>query len=480
MAVNGTSMPGPPRGRFGSMRPEILSGSVRRAVFLLALPVLCEQFLSFLVGFTDTWLSGRIDARATTAIGLGAYVGWLASMLFSLVGTGTTALVSRFWGADQRDDANLVMNRSIALATLLGALVYVFIFVSAPLFAVLLQIEGDSREIVVRYLRVDGFGHLFSSVSLIGAAALRGAGNMRAPMFILGMVSVLNVLISSLLVFGIGPFPLVAGMILEIPSLGIDGIVLGTVAARFIGGVLMIVGLARGLGGLRLNLGELSVRGDLVRRILRIGFPAVVDGGLQWAGHFAFLMIIARLASEGRDSAIFAAHIIGIRVEGITYLPAVAWGVASATMVGQALGAGNRERAVRAGHEAVLQCSLFALVITIAFCVFAQNIFAIMHEDAAVVRIGGPALQLLGYFQIPLVVSIVYVFALRGSGNTRTPMLINLGGVLLIRLPVAYVCGHVLDGGLIGAWMGMFADILFRSVAVLICYWRGDWTKTEV
>ena len=74
---------------------RILTGSLRGTVFWLALPVLLEQFLSFLVGFYDTYLSGRIDSEATTAIGLAAYVGWLATMLFSLIGTGTTALVAR-------------------------------------------------------------------------------------------------------------------------------------------------------------------------------------------------------------------------------------------------------------------------------------------------------------------------------------------------------------------------------------------------
>ena len=85
-------------------RTEILTGNLRKTLFLLALPILAEQFLNFCVGFVDTWLSGRISAEATSAIGTAAYVGWLASLLFALVGTGTTALVSRYWGSGDHSD----------------------------------------------------------------------------------------------------------------------------------------------------------------------------------------------------------------------------------------------------------------------------------------------------------------------------------------------------------------------------------------
>lgn len=451
-------------------RSSLLTGELRKTVFLLALPVLCEQFLSFCVGFFDTFLSGRISTDATTAIGLAAYVGWLASLIFGLVGAGTTALVSRAWGASDFPQANRVMNRSIALAVLLGGLVYGFIYTAAPGLAALLGMQDEPRRIAIRYLRIDGLGHLFTSVSLIGAAALRGSGNMRSPMFILGLVSVLNVIISSALVYGIGP----------IPKMGIDGIVAGTVTARFCGGALMLAALTRGLSGLKLLKSELTFRGDTVRRILRIGMPAVLDGGVMWTGHLMFLVIIANLSGGQFGSAAFAAHIVGIQVEAITYLPAVAWGFAAATMVGQSLGASDPERAKRAGQEAVWQCSWLAGLISVLFFTCATSIYGFMHKDASVREIGIPAFQMMAFFQVPLVMSIIYVWALRGAGDTRSPMLINAFGVLCIRLPVAYVCGIVYERGLFGAWIGMCADVTVRAILVWLRYRRGRWLETKV
>ncbi|NOX54897.1 MAG: MATE family efflux transporter [Planctomycetes bacterium] len=449
-------------------------------VFWLALPVLGEQFLNFCVGFYDTFLSGRIGPAATAAIGLAAYVSWLAGMLFGLVGTGTTALVARHWGAGEFEAANRATNCSIALAVAFSGLVYGVIYTAAPGIAWLLDMDEPTRQIVVRYLRIDGVGHLFTSVSLVGAAALRGAGDMRSPLIILGTVSVLNAAVSTVLVFGVGPWPSLGIETTWLRPLGIDGIVLGTVIARCIGGLLMLGALARGLSGLRLTRDEFTVRSTMAARILRIGTPAALDGLLMWCGHFLFLMVIANLGRGRFDSVPFAAHIVGIQVEAITYLPAVAWGYAAATMVGQSLGAGRPDRAVRAGHAAALQCGLLAVGISLLFYFGADRIYSIMHQAPEVQAVGAPAFRFLAWFQVPLVFSIVYVYALRGAGDTRFPMLVTALGVYGVRLPGAWWCGIVLHGGLLGAWIGMVADVCVRALLVFVRFMKGRWQAIEV
>lgn len=473
-------MPERSRDNENPSRSHLLTGGLRATVFWLALPVLCEQFLSFLVGFYDTWLSGRIGSQATTAVGLAAYVSWLASMLVGLVATGTTALVARHWGAGDFPQANRITNRSMTMALVMGLVVYAFIFTAAPGFAAVLRMDDETSRVVVNYLRIEGFGHIFTSLSLVGAAALRGAGDMRSPMLILGLVSIVNVLASTALVFGVGPVSQLGLQRTLIAPMGIDGIVAGTVIARVAGGLLMIVALARGLSGLRLARGELTLRGNTVRRILRIGAPAALDGAIMWGGQLLFLMIIANLGGGSLENAVFAAHIVGIRIEAITYLPAVAWGYAASTMVGQSLGAQNSKRAARVGHEAALQCSLLGLIITVVFFFGARGIYELMHEEAAVREVGIPAFRMLAFFQVPLMLAIVYVYALRGAGDTRYPMWITVVGLFACRLPVAWLFGIVLDGGLFGAWIGMCAGMLFRATLVMWRYVRGGWMQTTV
>ncbi len=449
---------------------HLLTGDLRFTVWHLALPVLLEQFLNFCVGTYDMWLSGHlpdesITTSATSAVGVAAYVGWLASMLFSLVAAGTTALVARHWGAGQFTDARRITNRSLALALTAGIGFLILIWPGAPLFSFLLDLEPKAAEITTHYLRLDGIGLVFTALSLVGAAALRGTGDMRTPMFVLGTVSVLNIIVSTILVYGLGP----------IAPLGVDGIVLGTVSARFAGGLLMMLWLRFGSRILAIELSQWKLRGETARRILRIGLPAAIDGMIMWSGHFLFLRII----SEAGATAL-ATHMIGIRVEAITYLPAVAWGAAAATLVGQSLGNQDPQRARRAGHTAVWQCGLLGILITLAFFAGSERIFSFMHNDPQVRETGASAFRTVALFQIPLIISIVYVAGLRGAGETRFPLVMTVFSTIGLRIPLAWLLCLGLGWGLYGAWLAMCVDMFIRAVMSAWKFARGDWVETKV
>lgn len=448
---------------------DLQSRPIRGTVFLLALPVLGEQILNFLVGFFDVWLSGHLpeDVRtdATAAIGVSAYSSWLATLIFSLVGTGTTALISRAWGAGDRADANRIANRSVALSLVMGFIYLVFALATASYLATGMGLTGRAATIGERFLKLEATGLVFTSFSLVMAAALRGCGDMRTPMWIFGIVNLINVAFSFALVYGWGPFP----------SLGVDGIVIGTIIARVAGGFIFAVGLWRGVRGLKLIPHEVRPFGDISRRILRIGTPAGVEGLTIWIAHVLFLRIISGL---GQTS--FAAHIVGVRVEAISYLPAVAWGAAAATLVGQSLGAGNPQRAYEAGHEATLQASLFGMIMTLWFSLGAEQIYTLMHQDPAVREVGIFPFRIVGLFQIPLIIGIVYSSALRGAGDTVFPLASALLVTYGIRLPIAWYCTEHLHLGLLGAWMGMNMDMLTRGIMALWWYSRKKWLKTKV
>jgi multidrug resistance protein, MATE family len=458
-------------GHDDSQLSQFLNGNPRTTILFLALPVLAEQFLNFLVGFVDTLLSGQISTAATSAIGTAAYVNWLAELIFSLIATGTTALVARHWGAGQRDEAAKVAGSSISLALGMGLVALALFYVIAPIFGQFLDLDTDSSRLVVRYLRLSCFGHAFSSVLLVGAAALRGSGNMRAPMWILGLVSVLNVVFSCALVYGFGP----------LPAFGIDGIAAGTVAARFAGFVLMLRLLLRGSAGVT-AIPNWAATTDFatIGRVLRIGIPAVADSLLMWVGHFLFLRVVAGLETGDSGRAILAAHFVGMQVEAINYLPAWAWGAAAATMIGQCLGAGRPDRARLAGHQAMLQACVVAVAVMMLFLVGAEFIYELMHEDPTVGAFGVPAIRLLALSEVPLSIVIVYTVGIRGAGETIRPMLINVASIFLVRLPIGYWLGVEMGLGLRGAWGGMVADIIVRAIAMTLYFRFGKWDQKGI
>jgi len=437
---------------------------------VLALPVLAEQLLNTLVGLVDTYLAGRISPTATSAVGVAAYVSWLVSMLIMLVATGTTALVSRCEGAGDHVEANRFCNQSLTLAALVGVGLGAMIYAIAPWLAASFNMTGEAYDVTVTYLRVEAIGEMPMSITLVASAAFRGIGRMRVPMFVFAVINFVNVIAAVSLVYGLGP----------LPALGVNGIVCGTLIARLLGTVIILSVLVLGRAGLILRRHELPITLVRARRILRIGLPAAIDGGVMWSGQFVFLLIIARLAPQPLGEAYFAAHIVAVRVEAFTYLPAVAWGAASATMIGQALGAGATRRAVQAGNEGVLQCGLLATGIAICFALGASFIYQVMSTDPIVQSVGTGPFRILAVFQPLLVVSIVYVAGLRGAGDTRFPLLITLVGAFLIRVPLGYYCGIVLQWGLLGAWMGMFGDMTWRAIGGSARFLSERWVHARV
>ena len=453
-----------------------ISVGLRRQMFLLALPVLGEQLLTFCIDLFDVYLSGQIGKSETAAVGLAGYITWLASMIFSLVGVGTTAIIAREWGAARFDDARRVAGRSLAMVPIIGLLVFSLLQLMATVFPRLLTMEGNQQQIAVTFLRIDACGELFRGWTLISAACFRGTGDMLTPLKVLVTTNLINMCLSTMLVWGCNwpgtTIPLIAPQ-------GVIGIVIGTTTAHVSGALLMASLVVSRRSRLHLTLRDFQLHRPTICRVLRIGGPAALGGLCTFIGHFSFLMVIARL-SKGFDGAVMAAHVVGVRIESLSYLPVEAFGIAAATMVGQSLGAHQIERAKQAGHEAIRQCLWYAGMMSILFFCFAPQIYQRMHSDPLVAQIGVPAFRLMSLYQIPNAILIVYVNALRGAGDTRFPLGCALLGNILIRVSVGYFCGVYLQLGLMGAWIGMGADNIVRSILVSWRYLGGRWTRTTV
>lgn len=465
--------PDPARASSASNAPRALEtlprGPLGWQIFALALPMLGEQFFNSLVGMVDTWLAGQISKEAVAAVGTAAYMSWFINLGFTLVGVGAAAVVSRAAGAGDRATAILSLNQSIIMAVLIGAVMSVAAYTAAGPVAALLTRTPDATAMCVHYLRVDALGYSLASLTAVGTAVLRASGNARTPMLIMIGINVVNTGLSAALVFGwFGA------------SLGVTGIVIGTVVARCIGGLATLAILLRGQRGLQLN--RSALRPDLAAawRMLRIGLPSAGEAAIMALAQMSFIAIIAHSASGAAGTANYAAHMIAMRVESLSYLPAFAWGTAAATVVGQYLGAGRPRAAARAGHLAALQGLCLTSVAGVLFFCCAAPIFALMTHEADVHAVGVPAFRIMAFAQPFIAVAIIYMNALRGAGDTRWPLLFSIFGGIGLRVPIAYIGAIVLHGGLIGAWCGMWADNVGRAAMGCGRFAHGGWQRVRV
>jgi len=445
---------------------NLLEGGIRPTVFWLALPVFGEQLLNAAVAWNDMFMAGLIDTPATVSVGTASYVDWLVGMLFMLVGTGATAIVARAIGARRRAEADHILGQAVMVALLMGLLGAAAATSAADGLMQWFGLEGDTALRAARFTRIGACGYVIEAVTFAGAACLRGAGDTRTPMVVLGLVNIVNVAASWALAFGM--------------ELGAEGIAFGTLIARGVGGVMMLEVLIRGRSQLKLTASQMRPDMTAIGRILKVGGPAAADGMLMCGGHFIFLHNVSHAGGGFTAETLTAAHVVGVRIESLSYLPATAWGIAAATLVGQNLGAQQPDRSRRCAREASRQAMALLSTMGLTYLLAAPWLMRILTHDAEVIRCGVPALRVLGLVQPALAVLIVYLWALRGAGDTTFPILFTVAGVFMLRIPLSYVGGPVMQWALVGAWLGMYTDLTLRSVMMALRFRSGRWAKARV
>jgi putative MATE family efflux protein len=431
-------------------------------------PVLAEQVLVMLVGFSDTLLAGRyLNPAHLAAMTVISYALWMLTNLFAAVSIGALAMVARFVGAGDWPLANRVAHQAYLLGGLLAILFTTCGVVWGDHLAGALQLSAEPAELASRYLRF-----LFPMLPLImceavGIACLRGAGDMVTGLVAMIMVNVVNVAVSWSLVAGVGP----------IEAWGWDGLAVGTACGHALGGLIPLAVLARGRAGLRLRPRMFRADADLMRRILRIGLPGGIDVlslvGLQ----LAYLAIVNRLTTDE-----VAAHGVAIRIESLAYLPGYAFQVASATLVGQYLGAGNPRRAARTVLVACATSGTMLAGVGLLLYFAAGPLVGVFlgAEQQSVGAIAPRLLQIVSVAMPPLALVQVLTGALRGAGDTRWPLAFTFIGFLGVRLPLAWLLVIAWQWGINGAWYAMVADVLVRCALVSFRFLHGGWKQIEV
>jgi putative MATE family efflux protein len=453
-----------------------------RPMLRLTMPVLAEQVLHMLVGFTDMWLTGNLltgDAYIA-AMSLMMYALWLIANLFAFISLGATAMTARFTGAKDHALANRVMNQSITAGIVWTALLMLATIPLAGVFIRFMGLTGLAAEAAHQYLLIELSVLPAIMLERVGIACLRGAGDTVSGLVVMGIVNIINMALSYCLAAGVGPFP----------HLGWQGIALGTAIGHCCGGAIILALLIGGRANYRLRLSAMWPDLDLIRRLLRIGIPGGIDTVGVTICHLIFLRVILHLGDLAA-----AAHGIAIQIESIGFMPGGAFQIAASTMTGQYLGARDF---TRARHSALLSCAIAAAIMMTAgviFYVFAAPLsaFFLGGYNSDVLPLSVKILHVVAVAMLPLAIMMVLMGALRGAGDTRVPLAISLIGFLVIRIPLATylanpqitlpILGYTVAGmnfGVVGAWYAMVIDVTVRACLLSWRFFHGGWQHIEV
>jgi MATE family multidrug resistance protein len=455
--------------RLADAAPAALRGELShlRYVLDLALPSAGEQLLAMMVGLVDTFLVGHLGAPALAAVGLATQWVMMSNVFFSAVGTGGTALIARMIGACDPDSANRVLRQALLLAVLMGVITTVPGLLLAGPAVALMGAESDSLPLATTYLSIVSTSFLLASVTFVGNACLRGAGDTRTPLVIMAIVNVINIVVAWTLINGA----------FGLPRLGVAGSALGAMAARQAGGILVIAVLLRGRSQskLALSLRGLHLDWGLVRRILRVGLPTGAEQLIFRFGMMSYARVVAALGT-----AAYAAHQVAVNAESLSYMPGFGFAVAATTLVGQGLGAKDKRRAERDGFVAFYVAAAIMSLMGVVFFASAGPIIGFFTSDPEVIALGVPPLRLIAIAQPFLASTMVLAGALRGAGETKAPMFVNGGSIWIVRVPLALLFTQVLGWGLTGAWIAMATDLGVRGALMFGLFRRGKWKDAEV
>ena len=433
-------------------------------VLRLAIWPLMEQLLNFGVGFVDTYLAGHLSVAATSAIGVGAYIGWLVNLLQMSVGVGAAAVISRAIGGRHRRVAHAALGQAMLLSVFMGLFTWALVHYGAVPITHVMGVRDEAREATLIYLRVTALGAPFSSLVAVGSACLRASGDTRSPFLVLTVINAIN--------FGVS-------LALVKMGHGVWGIGMGTSLAWAVGACITVAVLMGGWGGIRLHAHRLRPHASTLRRVARVGFANVLEGMGIWSGNFILLATVGKIDSTGRGVPL-AAHIVAIRIEAISFLPSFAVGIAASTLAGQYLGLSDPDRARRAVNLCWHAVLVVMVVLGAVFYFFAEGLTRLVTDQPEVLAQAPALLRTCGPVQVFLGSAIVLSNALRGAGDTRMTMKLTYLTIFLVRVPLAYLLAIPLGLGLHGLWIGLCTELVFRGVVFSARYLHGGWVRVRV
>ena len=438
-------------------------------VWAMAWPTVLHSLLESSMGVVDLLMVRPLGANATAAVGIGRQVTFLVAAAAIAISTGVITLVSQSIGAGDQTRLRRIVWQSVMLVVVLGLISGAVGFaVSRPLL-VALQASAETIELGTDYLRVYFAAIILAWANFVLAAVFRGAGDARTPLRLEVLANLLNVPLSYVLIFGIGP----------LPALGVQGAALGTVAARAVSvAAYLFVLLPRATWLGEVGLGRPVWDSSAARHVLRIGTPMAAAAMLRNGSRLVFLAIVGGGTVAGLAAQ--AAVGVGVQIRLLGVLPALAFQMATAALVGEALGRGAPDEARRLTVQSLRLLGSLMAVLTVVLLIAAKPMAAWFVSDGKAVLVTGQVIRWFAVAQFFSALAICTQGALNGGGDTRPVARYTLLSQWCVMLPLAGVLVHVVGWTPQGA---LLAWILAPALTLVLTWRRfrlGIWQQKVV
>ena len=432
-------------------------------IFQITLPAVFDLLAQTLIMALDMKMVSSLGPSAISSVGVGTAGMYALIPALIAVATGTTALLSRAYGADNKLDGKKAFAQSFFIAVPLGIfLTIIFLIFSEQIINLVGNAKDMNLSDAILYQNMTVIGFPFLGVSIATFYAFRAMGENKIPMIGNTLALVLKIILNFLLVY--------------LFKWGIFGAALSTTLTRLFSAIFSIyLVFWSKKNWISLELKDLKFNYFTSKRILKVGIPAAVEQlGLR-IGMLIFEMMVISLGNLS-----YAAHKIALTAESISFNLGFAFSFAASALVGQELGKGSSQKALKDGYI----CTIIAMIVMstfgLLFFIIPQFLVSLFTKDKDVIELATMALKIVSICQPFSGASMVLAGALRGAGDTKSVLLITYLGIFLIRIPITYLFLDVLNLGLAGAWIVMTIDLAIRSSLAFYIFRRGKWKYLQV
>ena len=444
---------------------DLTTGSLTKQILQLSVPSAAEQALFALSGLVHAYWLGRVGGLALAAITMGTTL--RIALISPMMGlsAGGMAVVARHVGAGEQRRADHAVAQVILLIVAFVVPLAIIGQLMGPTFLRWMGAKGELLESAVDYVRIIFGGLLFMEMLPTMNGVIRAAGHPEYTLRINIVNIAVMVLVASVLVPGLGPFP----------ALGVRGAGWAAVVGSASGVAAQLVTLASGRSGVRLHLAD--VRPDLptMGRVLRIAVPTAAQRFSPNLANAVLMKLVSALGDQ-----VLVAYSLMTRLSGFLQCPSFGLGSAAATMVGQNLGAKQPRRAQRATMLAARAAIGCGLVLFSGLNIWPASVLGVFERNQAVVAVGLVAARYLLFSGTAMAWSMVMGSALVAAGDAVAAMLVSIGSMWLVQLPLCWALSGPLNMGAQGIWAGLVASYLVGAVVMTLRFRQGRWKEIRV
>ena len=437
---------------------------LRRAIPLLAIPMVFEMAMEAIFAIVDVFFVSRLGPAAIATVGLTESVITIVYALGVGIAMSVTAMVSRRWGENKREEAAQVGGQALIVGLGIGLL----LGIPAPFFAAdilrMMGAEPDVIEMGTGFTAVALAANPVIMLLFILNAVFRGGGDAASAMRALWIANGVNLVLDPCLIFGLGPFP----------ELGVMGAAVATTIGRSLGVAYQIRVLWTG-PRVRLTAASLRPRLSIITDILRVSVGGV---GQYLIGTASWIALVRILAGFGSD--VVAGYTVAMRIVIFALLPSWGFANATATLVGQSLGADDPNRAERAVLYSGIYNTVFLGLISAIFIAIPDAVTGLLAEEAEVQRWASRALFIISFGYMFYAWEMVLLNAFNGAGDTRTPSFINLVCFWAVEIPLGWWLAYETGLGPDGVFIAVAFAYSLAAVVAFVAFRRGGWKGVEL